>query len=365
MADKVKMRVLHIINSLGTGGAEKLLVDSISFYRKEGIQVDILLLDGAKTPFFEKAEKEMGIKIYIISNSSIYNPLLLFKISKFLKNYDILHGHLFPTLYWLAFAKLIKGKKAKIVYTEHSTSNRRRTHFLLKYIDRLIYSQYNRIITISNEVDKKLRTHLGINTSKIVLIKNGINLDDIRGAQPASDTFNFNENSKIIIQVSSFRYPKDQKTVIKALKILPENFKLILVGAGELIDECKELASELQVSDRVKFLGIRMDVPQLLKKADYVVLSSAHEGLSLSSVEGLASGKPFIATNVPGLAEIVVGAGILFEYRNYKELAEVIEKLDRKKEYKEKIVVDCMNRANKYDIRKMVEGYISLYKSII
>lgn len=107
-----------------------------------------------------------------------------------------------------------------------------------------------------------------------------------------------------------------------------------------------------------------MDVPQLLKTADIIVLSSKYEGLSLSSIEGMASGKPFIASDVPGLKEIVSGAGVLFEQGNAIELAEKINKLLEDKEYYTEIVESCQKRAQEYDIIKMVDKHIQLYESI-
>ena len=157
----------------------------------------------------------------------------------------------------------------------------------------------------------------------------------------------------------------DRSTLIKALKLLPEHIKLILVGDGPLKRECEMLVAELGLNERVLFLGIRTDVPQLLKTADIVVLSSKYEGLSLSSIEGMASGKPFVASNVPGLKEVVQGAGILFEQGNDKELAFKINELLENENYYNEIVGKCLERASNYDIEIMVNKHIDLYNSLI
>jgi glycosyltransferase involved in cell wall biosynthesis len=125
---------------------------------------------------------------------------------------------------------------------------------------------------------------------------------------------------------------------------------------------CKKLAEEFNVSDRVIFLGMRSDIPALLKTADIVVLSSNYEGLSLSSVEGMASGNPFIASDVPGLQEVVGGAGLLFEAGNEKELASHILHLMEDKTYRDSIAAACEERAAQYDIQEMVEKHVALYK---
>ena len=107
-----------------------------------------------------------------------------------------------------------------------------------------------------------------------------------------------------------------------------------------------------------------MDVPELLKTADIVCLSSHYEGLSLASVEGMASGKPFIASNVPGLRDVVSGAGLLFELGDAQGLAKHIEALMQDKAYYEEVAQQCMQRAKAYDIQVMLDKHIALYQSL-
>ena len=107
----------------------------------------------------------------------------------------------------------------------------------------------------------------------------------------------------------------------------------------------------------------KFDKKELLKTADIVVLSTHYEGLSLASIEGLASGKPFVASDVPGLSEIVTGAGVLFQSQNEKALAVEINRLIDDNDYKDKIVKQCVNRAKEYDIEIMVEKHLNLYRS--
>ena len=198
------------------------------------------------------------------------------------------------------------------------------------------------------------------------MIYNGINLEVISNAKQysISELGNFPEDAQIIVQVSSFRYPKDQKTVISALSLLPNNYYLILVGDGDLRSDCEEHSKALNVEHRTVFMGLRNDVPRLLKSSNFIVLSSHYEGLSLSSIEGMASGKPFIATNVPGLKEVVINAGLLFEYQDQYGLAKIIKKLSEDKEYYHEIVNSCQKRAKEYDIQFMADNYRKVYQKI-
>src|SRR5690554_3114603 len=288
------MRVLQVINSLTTGGAEKLILDTVPLYQQKGIVMDVLCLTDSKNSFMYELKAKTSGEIFALSDGSVYNPLHIFRIIPYLKKYDIIHLHLFPTLYWVVLAKWISFSNVKLVYTEHNTHNRRRDNLIFKMLDRFIYKKIDCIVTIADEVDSNLKKHLKLNEDKFQQIENGVDVNYYHSAIPYTKDKFFSGNDFILIQVSSFRWQKDQKTLIESLQYLPDNIKLLLVGDGPLIDESKQLAKELQLNERILFLGNRDDVPRLLNTSDVVVLSSKHEGLSLSNIEGMSVGKPFV-----------------------------------------------------------------------
>lgn len=360
------MKVLGVINGLGTGGAEKLILETAPLLR-EKVAIDFLFLEENDYPF-EKKFKETFKGNYFFSRwSSVYHPMHIFTLAKKLKNYEVVHVHLFPAFYWVVIAKLITFSKAKVVLTEHSTSNRRMRSTWLKMIDIFMYKLLSAIITISEEVDSKLKNYLKLSKDRFHLIKNGVNLETIKNANPMEKkrlVDKTESNPFIILQVSSFHYPKDQITVIKSLNLLPPNTFLVFAGTGEDLKKSIGLTKALNLAHRVFFLGVRTDIPELLKSADVVVLCSHYEGLSLSSIEGMASGKPFIASDVPGLRKVVQGAGLLFEDGNEKELAGHITKLMNDGAYYNQIAAACQERAQEYDIQKMVDAQVKLYQEL-
>jgi len=95
------------------------------------------------------------------------------------------------------------------------------------------------------------------------------------------------------------------------------------------------------------------------------VLSSHHEGLSLSSLEGMASGRPFIASNVPGLKEIVEGYGFLFEKGDSKVLSDLVKKFIADTGFSNEVSKKCVSRAKMFNIKLMVDKYIKLYKEAV
>ncbi|MDC7995358.1 glycosyltransferase [Altibacter sp. HG106] len=358
------MRVLILINSLRTGGAEKLVHDSILGFKAHDMEVALALLDGTSTPFLESLQEQTNCTIHSLSKGSVYQPLLIIKIRRLLSQYDLIHVHLFPALYWAAIASLGLRRKPKMIYTEHSTSNRRRSSWLGR-LDSWIYGRYTTIITITDEVKEALVTHIPSIAHNCVVIANGVSLQAIREASPSrEDIFDASVDFKIL-QVSRFHPPKDQATVIRALQHLPNSVGLILVGEGPTQTDCVELAASLTLSHRVAFLGVRKDIPELLKASNVVILSSGHEGLSLASLEGMASGRPFVASSVPGLKDLVEGAGLLFPKGDDAALAETIAQLRNDDKMYRETVHRCIERAQQYDIAQTIDQHIELYKDTL
>ncbi len=362
------MKILQVINSLATGGAEKLLLETIPKYIDNEIEMDVLVLNGSEYPFYTDFKKNPLSLLFSLGKSSVYNPFLVFKIIKYLKKYDVVHVHLFPALYWVALAKWISFSNVKLVFTEHSTSNRRMKNWFLKIIDRFIYSKYTKIICITNEVKSQIKKQLQFTDKKFIVIQNGIDLNKINQSKPytiSALNLGLPEDAKLLIQVASFQFPKDQITVIKSLQHLTENVHLLLAGDGVLLEKCKVLVDQLNLNSRVHFLGIRMDIPNLLKTADIVILSSQYEGLSLSCIEGLASGKPFVASDVPGLREIVDDEKLLFPFQNDVVLSEIISELLNNSDKFDAAVNHCLQRAKQFDIENMIKNHIQLYQSLL
>lgn len=366
------MKILHIINNLGSGGAEKLIEDLLLLINNtDGIKVDLLLLTD-KNNVFDKELTKNGIQIKIVPTNKIYNPLNIHYIRKYIKKgrYDVVHVHLFPSLYWVSFAsKLIFKNKPKFVCTEHSTHNQRREKRYFRIVDKLVYSSYDKIISISRQTEDNLIEWLKAkNKSKFVVIENGINLKKFKEAKPYLKheiNAKFNEDTKLICMVGRFSEDKDQPTLIKAMKYIPFNVHLLLVGEGPLKEKNKELVKQINLEDRVHFLGFRDDVPRILKTVDIVVLSSPLEGLPLSAVEGMAAGKPLIGSNVPGIKEVVENYGLLFSKGNSEELANKINQLINDPLKYNEIAENCQLRANSYSIEKMGHEYIEQYKELL
>lgn len=353
------MKILHVITSLRTGGAEHLMVDLLPRLRDMGNIVELLVFDGVHTAFYEELEQK-GITIHSLGiGGNVYHPRNIFKLMKFVGKYDIIHTHNTACQLFVPVAKILKCSKAKLVTTEHNANNRRRGKWFLKPLDKWMYGRYGKIICIANQTYHNLVQYIGYK-SKTLVIYNGVETEKfIMSIKDITSSTNF-----VVTMVSAFRDQKDQDTLVRAIKELPDNYRLQLAGDGVRRPIVEALVKTLGITERVDFLGIRTDIPEILKQSDIVVLSSHWEGLSLSSIEGMASGRPFIASDVDGLREVVEDAGILFPHGDYKQLAKEIRQLCSKPVHYNVVARECQERAKQYDISIMAEKYNQLYNSL-
>lgn len=356
------MKILYVITSLRTGGAEKLVVELTSWFREKGHSVDVALFDGIQTDFMQDLEKT-GSKVFRFSvDGSVYSPRRIFQLAKVMKDYDIVHTHNTSPQFFAAVAHLFR-RKPLLVTTEHNTTNDRRSKKWFLPLDRWMYNRYRKVICISDKAYDNLVSYLKQTKADILTIKNGVNLKTFRQAAPIEGFKK--EGVFALAMVAAFRPQKDQGTLIKAMALLPLDCHLFLAGDGETRPGLEELSRSLGIEDRVHFLGVRKDIPSILKSSDVVAMSSHYEGLSLSSIEGMAVGKPFVASDVDGLHEIVEGAGILVPHQDEKALAEVLLKLKEDPALRASVAASCMERASQYDFSKMAEAYLKVYSDIL
>jgi glycosyltransferase involved in cell wall biosynthesis len=356
------MKILEVITSLRTGGAESLISDLVPLMNDERHHTDVLVFDGTETPFMDKLV-EKGVKVYALKNgTNVYNLKNIIDLLPFIKQYDIVHTHNTACQMYVAISNKFVKNKTCLVTTEHSTDNRRRHIFWFKPIDKWMYRQYSGIAAISEDANSLLKNYIG-SYFRVLTIPNGIDTGKFINALPYPE---YRKDEDVIISmVAAFRREKDQDTLIRAFVNLPSRYKVWLIGDGIRRKECESLAEELGISDRVKFWGIRTDVPRMLKTSDIIVMSTHYEGMSLSNIEGMCSGRPFVASDVKGIREVTSGAGVLFEEGNSKQLADIIIRLTEDRKYREDVIQRCLEQAKSYDIAKTAQAYLKLYDSLV
>lgn len=356
------MKILHVITSLKTGGAEKLIVDTLPIFDEKGYTSEVLLFDGTDTPF-KQMLIDKGISLYYLSiGGNVYNPINILKLIPFIRKYDIVHAHNTAAQLFVAIANLFCF--TTICTTEHNTFNRRRNWKWYIPFERLMYQCYSHIICISDKTEENLRNHIGDIGVEISTIYNGVNISKYNNAI-SNERLKLNKHKIILCMVAGFRHQKDQDTIIRSLKYIgKEKYELWLVGDGVRRKELELLVESEGVKDNVVFWGIRSDVPEILKTSDIVIMSSHFEGFGLAAVEGMAAGKPIIVSDVDGLSQVVGSAGLIFPKGDSKTLASCISLVSDNKQVYDDYSRKSIERAKLFDIKYMVDQYINVYNNI-
>lgn len=361
------MKILHVINTMKLGGAQSLLVSLTKEQKASGNDVQILqLVPSMDRTLIDQAEVN-GIPVITLSQcGSVYSPLKIIPLIKYLRAVDIIHVHLFPAQYWVAIAKTMFHVRTPIVTTEHSTQNKRRKRQVWKRIDTWVYKKYDYVVACADIALETFKRDYPCRFINTIAIPNGIEVQKYHEATPYAkqDLLGVQEHVILMVMIARFAYPKRQDVLVKSLQYLPENCHVAFVGGSDTNDEGLEkirvLAEEIGVGSRVHFLYARKDVHKILKSSDFIIMSSEYEGLSLSSLEGMSAGV-FIASEVNGLREIVQGAGVLFRSGDAKDLAFKINTLLDDKILFEDVKDKCYLRAKEYDIFEMSRRYQDIY----
>jgi glycosyltransferase involved in cell wall biosynthesis len=355
------MRVLQVIDSLALGGAEILLKDMVPKLRNRGIQCDVVALVRTSSAIEDSMQRE-NVAVLGTGVTKIYSPRHIRPLARIMLQYDLCHVHLFPAQLWACFAAALLREKIPLITTEHCAWNSRR-RWWFRLLDARMYSYYDHIVCISEAVAGELTRWCPKTQKQIQVIPNGIPLEAFESAKPA-ELSSIQPNFTRVVVVSRFDIPKDQATVIKAIKTIP-NAHLLLVGDGPLRLQLEQLTRALGIMDRVSFLGWRNDVAELLKAADIYVHSTNSDGFGIAACEAMAAGLPIVASNVPGLAQVVEGAGVLFPPGDDISLACEIRAIITSTERRRLMSQASCQRARQFSIEKTIDGHIEMYRSVL
>jgi glycosyltransferase involved in cell wall biosynthesis len=190
-----------------------------------------------------------------------------------------------------------------VIFTAHGWAFADGVSFVKKYIyiiiERLLLNITDRVITVSKQDQNLAEKYNVSHDNKLITIHNGM--------RSVSGTKNYVKSTEIkIISVARFSEQKDHKTLLEALvKIKDRNWTLDLVGKGPLLNKTKLYVDQIGLGNRVKFLGERHDVNELLFNYDIYTLISNWEGFPRSILEAMRTALPVIASDVGGVNEAV------------------------------------------------------------
>lgn len=365
----MKIKILHIIKSLGRGGAEMLLPETLKSHNKEQFEFHYLYFLPWKNQLVESIENAGG-KVTCFSAKNNVQLLLQYpKIIRYCKEHQIqlIHAHL-P---WAGFVSRLVHLKTRIplFYTEHNLQER--YHFITKFLNKLSFNWQTIGVGVSEDVTQSILNNIQPKIP-VQTVLNGVNTTTFQRKNPMErasirEDYGIPNDVVVVGTVAVFRFQKRLDLWLEIMaEAINQNPKIygIIVGAGPLEPMLKEKQIALGLEDKVFFAGLQAQVKPFYEAMDIFMMSSSFEGLPIALLEAMSMGCAIVSTDAGGIKEVLRpdNDGFVVSVDDWKSLSKSIVALaedDQKlKEYQSlarQRVVDS------FSIEVMVHSLEKLY----
>ena len=377
MAEKKKVKVLHVLNNLDRGGAENYVLKLIRNLDDSRFENYLAYTRGG--PLLGRAQ-ELPIELFKMSDRVLNfrnipsNLIAMYRLFAFVRRreIDVIHVHLFEAYFWVFFVAFL----ARISLVRTVVGTRKDVHPWSAPIERLFSRSTARLVALTQFSFEELRG-FGIEADKIEVIPNGVECSVLDAVSRCGKNHLKRElgigDEKVIGSVGRLHWHKNHEMFLKAGALVcadRRELKFVIDGDGPLRQPLETLICELEIADRVLLNGWSEDVHALMAIFDIFVLSSVTEGAPTVILEAMALGVPVIATAVGGVPDIIEHGqtGLLVQSEDTEELAAELLKLINCPEEAQKLADAGRERCrNGFDFvvisRRIEEIYEACYSS--
>lgn len=290
-------------------------------------------------------------------------------------HFDLIHVHT-PTVSILTRLAARKARKngTVVMYTCHGFHFHNaapKKNWLMYYpMERLMSRYCDYIVTINKEDFNRAKKFHAPNVRYIPGV--GVNIERIHNCKIDKKEYKRKigvpEDCILVLSIGEMIERKNHGVIIRALaKVGNHNIYYAICGKGPLKDYLQNLAKELNVSDRVKFLGFRKDIPELCNTADISAFPSLIEGLGLAGIEAMAAGVPLVSSNVHGILDYVIDGktGYALNPEDVDGFAKAISKLADDENLRNEMAGNCWSAVAPFDFNHALREMWNIYDEII
>lgn len=361
-------KILFLNSCVEWGGGEKWTFETAEELDSRGHEV--IVGSVAESELYQKAQ-QTGLRTKVVpvkGNLSALNPVKLFSFVKYLRQeeIDIIFLNLSQDLKFGGIGGRLAGVD-KIIYRRGSAipiKDRFYTEFLLEdcVTDIIANSKSTKETILEN-------TAQWLSEEKIEIIYNGIKIDEIESKKDGSDIraeFGIDEDEFLIGNVGRLSRQKGHKYLVEAVKLISEeidNFKVLVVGKGELEEEIRSQVRSLGVEEYIIFTGFRSDVYNIMEQIDFLLHAALWEGFGFVIAEAMAVGKPVVSTDVSNISEIMIDGqtGYLAESKNPADIAEKTIKMINTAEKEKMGRIGKNIIENRFTFKRMIDQIEDIY----
>jgi len=366
------MRVLQILDSLGRGGAETQVLEICNNAYKFAIEVFFVTFSRGATDL-ENDFLSSGVPFVKLRRRLPFDPILVLNLRKVIKQNRIELVHSYQPVEALHAYVASIGLRVKNVLSFQGFIQDEKNWKTAKFLA----PKMNANIIVSHGLKKWLSNRINFGSS--VVIYNGVDKKRLAANDKTlRKELGISDEELLFGMIGNFyRDPrKDQMTICRSLpKVFAEvpNSRCLFVGKVEKGAEakfraCLEFCQENKIADRVHFLGMRTDIPEILASLDVFVFSSLHEGLPLAVCEAMLAGVPAVLSDIEPHLEISQNGKYaeIFQTQNEDELAEKLAKLLKNRSYREKLAESAREFAEEnFSIEAHLKNLRKLYSSLL
>jgi glycosyltransferase involved in cell wall biosynthesis len=302
------VKIVHVITTLDVGGAEKHLLWLGTAQVQRGHDVSVLYLkgDGSLSGAFTDAGMGVG-KVPFEGGGQLLSAVSGLRRQILEREPDVVHTHLLKAD---ALGALAVPRHTPLVASKHN-DERALLRTSVGLAHGLLSRRADRIIALSDHVARFVAEHGRVAAERIRRVYYGVDAETLQPSRPRADLradLGLGEDVPLLVCVGRIAPQKDHPTLLAAMALLPPEVVLLVVGGdpfGDALERLGEQVREQGLEGRVRLLGIRHDVPDLLGAADLFVLPSLWEGLGLVFLEAMAARLPVVASNVSAIPEVV------------------------------------------------------------
>lgn len=360
-----ELRIAHLIETNGPGGAERMLVHMVQELEAAGCSNVVVLPAGGE----EWVQQQLAGTRATIEPYRLDRPVsrrFAGWLGDALRQHRVAlaHSHEFSMAVYGAWAAWRTGiphlatMHGSRYYVEHM---RRRVAL------RAAFALTGRVVAVSDALAAQLRRDLWLAARRVTTIRNGVRPQPAARSVELRRSLGLAPHERLVLAVGNLYPVKGHRYAVDALPHLP-GVHLAIAGRGDLADSLTARAAQLGVGGRLHLLGLRDDIAALLASADVFLLPSLSEGLPMALLEAMFAGRPIVATDVGDVGAALDDgrAGLLVPPGDTPALAGALGELLASPARARALGAAAARRASaEYDVRRMVARYVAIYRELL